>query len=285
MITSLTTENANLKAELKGNINSRPAVSKKPKVLAPGVKFATETSKSKSNSDTRTHRILPHRSEKARRVEDHLRDLNKKNHVYSSVNIQWCSRHMTGDRSKLINFVEKFIGTVRFGNDQFAVIVGYGDYKIGDTIITRVYYVKGLSHNLFSVGQFCDAGLELAFRQHTCHIRNKDKVDLLKGSRITNMYYISLKDMMEASPVCLLSKAFSIKTWLWHRRLNHLNFRTRNKLARKDLVRGIPKLKYEKEHLCPSCQLSKSKGHLIHLRQSTPTLKFSTPFIWTYAGQ
>nr|GEY53640.1 copia protein [Tanacetum cinerariifolium] len=142
---------------------------------------------------------------------------------------------------------------------HMTVIVGYGDYKIGDTIITRVYYVKGLSHNLFSVGQFCDAGLEVAFRQHTCHIRNKDKVDLLKGSRTTNMYYISLKDMMEASPVCLLSKASSTKSWLWHRRLNHLNFGTRNKLARKDLVRGIPKLKYEKEHLCPSCQLSKSK--------------------------
>ncbi|GJS67455.1 putative reverse transcriptase domain, ribonuclease H-like domain, aspartic peptidase domain protein [Tanacetum coccineum] len=63
-----------------------------------------------------------------------------------------CSRHMTGDRSKLINYVEKFVGTVRFGNDQFATIVGYGDYKMGDTIISRVYYVEGLSHNLFSVG-------------------------------------------------------------------------------------------------------------------------------------
>ncbi|GJX28205.1 hypothetical protein Tco_0236284 [Tanacetum coccineum] len=60
-----------------------------------------------------------------------------------------CSRHMTGDRSKLINYVEKFIGTVRFRNDQFAAIVGYGDYKIGDIIITQVYYVEGLSHNLF----------------------------------------------------------------------------------------------------------------------------------------
>ncbi|GJS21181.1 retrovirus-related pol polyprotein from transposon TNT 1-94 [Tanacetum coccineum] len=65
--------------------------------------------------------------------------------------------------------------------------------------------------------------------------------------------------MLEASPVCLLSKASSTKSWLWHRRLNHLNFGTLNELARKDLVRGLPKLKYEKEHLCPSCQLGKSK--------------------------
>ncbi|GJT12720.1 retrovirus-related pol polyprotein from transposon TNT 1-94 [Tanacetum coccineum] len=92
-----------------------------------------------------------------------------------------CSRHMTGDRARLINFVEKFIGTVRFGNDEYAAIVGYGDYKLGDTIISRVYYVEGLKHNLFSVGQFCDGGLEVAFRQHSCHIRNYDMVDLLNG--------------------------------------------------------------------------------------------------------
>ncbi|GJV24161.1 hypothetical protein Tco_1376856 [Tanacetum coccineum] len=85
-----------------------------------------------------------------------------------------CSRHMTGDRARLINFVEKFIGTVRFGNDEYAAIVGYGDYKLGDTIISRVYYVEGLKHNLFSVGQFCDGGLEVAFRQHSCHIRTTE---------------------------------------------------------------------------------------------------------------
>ncbi|GJW77559.1 retrovirus-related pol polyprotein from transposon TNT 1-94 [Tanacetum coccineum] len=107
-----------------------------------------------------------------------------------------CSRHMTGDRARLINFVEKFIGTVRFGNDEYAAIIGYGDYKLGDTIISRVYYVEGLKHNLFSVGQFCDGGLEVAFRQHSCHIRNYDMVDLLKGSRTTNLYSISLNDMM-----------------------------------------------------------------------------------------
>ncbi|GJU16966.1 retrovirus-related pol polyprotein from transposon TNT 1-94 [Tanacetum coccineum] len=112
-----------------------------------------------------------------------------------------CSRHMTGDRARLINFVEKFIGTVRFGNDEYAAIIGYGDYKLGDTIISRVYYVEGLKHNLFSVGQFCDGGLEVAFRQHSCHIRNYDMVDLLNGSRTTNLYSISLNDMMSASPL------------------------------------------------------------------------------------
>ncbi|GJS42657.1 retrovirus-related pol polyprotein from transposon TNT 1-94 [Tanacetum coccineum] len=84
--------------------------------------------------------------------------------------------------------------------------------------------------------QFCDGGLEVAFRQHSCHIRNYDMVDLLKGLWTTNLYSISLNDMMSASPVCLLTKASSTKSWLWHRRLNHLNFRTLNELAGKNLL-------------------------------------------------
>ncbi|GJX73849.1 retrovirus-related pol polyprotein from transposon TNT 1-94 [Tanacetum coccineum] len=170
-----------------------------------------------------------------------------------------CSKHMTGNRSKLKNFVEKFIGTVRFGNDHFGAIMGYGDYVIGDSVISRVYYVEGLGHNLFSVGQFCDSDLEVAFRKHSCFVRDINGADLLKGSRRTNLYTISIDDMMKSSPICLLSKASKSKSWLWHRRLNHLNFGTINDLARKDLVRGLPRLKFEKYHLCSACQLGKSK--------------------------
>ncbi|GJU73212.1 retrovirus-related pol polyprotein from transposon TNT 1-94 [Tanacetum coccineum] len=71
---------------------------------------------------------------------------------------------MTGDRSRLRNFVKKFIRTVRFGNDHFGAIIGYEDYVIGDSVISSVYYVEGLGHNLFSVRQFCDSDLEVAFR-------------------------------------------------------------------------------------------------------------------------
>ncbi|GJR24299.1 integrase, catalytic region, zinc finger, CCHC-type containing protein [Tanacetum coccineum] len=125
---------------------------------------------------------------------------------------------------KCRNFVKKFIGTVRFGNDHFGAIMGYGDYVIGDSVISRVYYVEGLGHNLFSVGQFCDSDLEVAFRKHSCYVRDTDGVELLKGSRGSNLYTISIEDMMKSSPICLLSKASKNKSWLWHRRLNHLNF-------------------------------------------------------------
>ncbi|GJZ93880.1 retrovirus-related pol polyprotein from transposon TNT 1-94 [Tanacetum coccineum] len=103
-----------------------------------------------------------------------------------------CSKHMTGNRALLTNFVEKFLGTVRFGNNDFAVIAGYGDVVIGSMTIKKVYYVEGLGHNLFSVGQFCDKGLEVAFRKSTCFVRNEDGVDLLTGDRSSNLYTIAL---------------------------------------------------------------------------------------------
>ncbi|GJR20495.1 retrovirus-related pol polyprotein from transposon TNT 1-94 [Tanacetum coccineum] len=168
---------------------------------------------------------------------------------------------MTGNHSRLKNFMRKFIGTVRFGNDHFGAIMGYGDYVIGDTVISTVYYVEGLRHNLFSIGQFCDSDLKVAFRKHLCYVRDVDGVESLNGNRGSNLYTISVKDMMKSSPICLLSKASKNKSWLWHRQLNHLNFGTMNDLERKDLVRGLPRLKFEKYHLCSACQLGKSKKY------------------------
>nr|GEV45578.1 integrase, catalytic region, zinc finger, CCHC-type, peptidase aspartic, catalytic [Tanacetum cinerariifolium] len=147
------------------------------------------------------------------------------------------SKHITRDRSQLTNFVHKFLGTIKFGNNQIAKIMGYRDYQIGNVIISRVYYVEGLGYNLFSVGEFYDSDLEVAFRKHTCFVRNPEGVDLLLGSRETNLYTLSTGDMMASSRIFLLSKASKNKPWLWHRRLLHLNFGAINHLARHGLVR------------------------------------------------
>ncbi|GJT77046.1 putative reverse transcriptase domain-containing protein [Tanacetum coccineum] len=104
-------------------------------------------------------------------------------------------------------------------------------------IVLWVYYVEGLGHNLFSVGQFCDSDLEVAFRKHTCFVRDLDGVDLIKGSRGTNLYTISVEDMMRSSPICLLSKASknkSLPLGSWHRRLIHSTLAPSMILARKE---------------------------------------------------
>nr|GEY38426.1 integrase, catalytic region, zinc finger, CCHC-type, peptidase aspartic, catalytic [Tanacetum cinerariifolium] len=116
---------------------------------------------------------------------------------------------MTDNRSLLTNFVEKFLGTVRFGNNDFAMIVGYGDVVIGSMMIKKGYYVEGLRHNLFSVGQFCNKVLEVAFRKSTCFVRNEDGVDFFTGDRSLNLYTIALNEVASNSSTCLLAKASS----------------------------------------------------------------------------
>nr|GEZ87110.1 retrovirus-related Pol polyprotein from transposon TNT 1-94 [Tanacetum cinerariifolium] len=156
------------------------------------------------------------------------------------------SKHMTGNLKLLINFVEKFLGTVKFRNDQIVPILGYGDLVQGVVTIKRVYYVEGLNHNLFSV--------EVAFRKSTCYIRD------LKGN-----------DLLTA--------------WLWHRRLSHLNFDTINLLSKNDIVVGLPMLKFVKDHLCSSCELGKAKQKSFHTKL-TPSLKMIVDdysrYTWTH---
>nr|GEU94535.1 integrase, catalytic region, zinc finger, CCHC-type, peptidase aspartic, catalytic [Tanacetum cinerariifolium] len=120
-----------------------------------------------------------------------------------------CSKHMTGNHSLLTNFVKKFLETIRFGNNDFAVIAGYGDVVIGSITIKKVYYLEGLGHK---------------------------GVDLLTGDCSSNLYTIALNEVASNSSACLLAKASSSQSWLWHQRLSHLNFATINNLVKNNLV-------------------------------------------------
>ncbi|GJX23094.1 retrovirus-related pol polyprotein from transposon TNT 1-94 [Tanacetum coccineum] len=137
-----------------------------------------------------------------------------------------CTKHMTGNLSLLCNFVEKYLGTVRFNNDQFAPILGYGD--LGN--------------------------------------------DLLTANRETDLYTISLQETTSSTPICLMAKALPTQVWLWHRSLSHLNFDYINLLSKKDVVIGLPKLKYVKDQLCSSFEVSKAKQSSFKSK-TVPSLK------------
>ncbi|GJY45023.1 retrovirus-related pol polyprotein from transposon TNT 1-94 [Tanacetum coccineum] len=137
-----------------------------------------------------------------------------------------CTKHMTGNLKLLCNFVEKFMG---------------------------------LNHNLFSVGQFCDADLEVAFWKSTCFVRDLQGNDLLTGNRGSDLYTISLQETTSSTLICFMAKASPTQAWLWHQRLSHLNFDYITLLSKKDIVTGLPKLKYVKDQLCSSCEMSKAK--------------------------
>nr|GEV51987.1 hypothetical protein [Tanacetum cinerariifolium] len=146
-----------------------------------------------------------------------------------------CSKHMTGNLKLLINFVEKFLGTVKFENDQIAPILGYGDLS-------------------------------------TSYIRDLKRNDILTGYHGTDLYSITLQDTTSTNPICLMAKATSSQVWLWHRRLSHLNFDTINLLLKHDIVVGLPKLKFVKAHMCSSCELGKAKQKTFQTK-TTPSSK------------
>nr|GEU38763.1 hypothetical protein [Tanacetum cinerariifolium] len=134
---------------------------------------------------------------------------------------------LESDKAEFSNMYDMLLHefTVRFGNDQFALILGYGYLVQGNITINRVFYLEGLNHNLFSVGQFCYANLETA----------------------------------SLTLICLIAKALTTQEWLWHRRLSHLNVDYINLLSKKDIVISLPKLKYVKDQLCSSYKVSKAK--------------------------
>nr|GEZ36896.1 integrase, catalytic region, zinc finger, CCHC-type, peptidase aspartic, catalytic [Tanacetum cinerariifolium] len=329
-------------------LNDVHARTKKPKV----VPIRTRKPKSQANKAIAT----PHKKKVASKStkQKPQRDYRKLYETPSNLKL-------------LCNFVEKFMGTVPFGNDLFAPILGYGDLVQGNVMINRVYYVEVLNHNLFSVGQFCDADLDVAFMKSTCFVRDlqdqlcsscelskakissfKSKVvpsskgrlnllhmglcgpmrvasinrkkyilvivddysrytwtlflrskdetpevcfgqghmgmlrercgsdlvqmrpqsqslsvgqfcdadlevafrkstcfvrdlqgnDLLIGNRGSDLYTISLQESTSSTPLCLMAKATPTQAWLWHRRLYHLNFDYINLLSKKDIVIG-----------------------------------------------
>ncbi|GJV45312.1 retrovirus-related pol polyprotein from transposon TNT 1-94 [Tanacetum coccineum] len=137
-----------------------------------------------------------------------------------------CTKYMTETSSCCVILWKNNLGTMRFGNDQFASILGYGDLVQGNVMIKKVYYVECLNHNLFSVGQLCDVDLE---------------------------------ETSSPTIICFMEKAAPTHSWLWHRILSHLNFDTINLLSKNDIVNGLPKFKYVKDKMCSSCELVKEK--------------------------
>ncbi|GKD04998.1 retrovirus-related pol polyprotein from transposon TNT 1-94, partial [Tanacetum coccineum] len=148
------------------------------------------------------------------------------------------TKHMTGNLKLMYNFVERYLGTVRFGNDQFSLIIDF----------------------------------EVAFRKSTCFVRDLQGNDLLTGNRGSDLYTISLQKTTSSTPIRFMAKASPTQAWLWHRRLSHLNFDYINLLLKKDVVIGLPKLKYVKDQLCSSYEVSKAKRSSFKTK-AVPSLK------------
>nr|GEY60144.1 retrovirus-related Pol polyprotein from transposon TNT 1-94 [Tanacetum cinerariifolium] len=136
-----------------------------------------------------------------------------------------CSKHMIGDRSQLINFIQKFLGMVKFGNDHIAKIMGYDDYKIGNVTISRVYFVEGLRHNLFSVEQFCDSDLEVGISHETSVARSPQQNGVVERCNRTLIEVACTMLIYAQAPLFLWSEAVATACYTQNQSIIRLRHR------------------------------------------------------------
>ena len=149
-------------------------------------------------------------------------------------------------------------GHVTFGNDENGIILGYGILTNGEFTIRRVAYVHGLKHNLISVKQLCNVGHRVEFDRGYSYVWNEDRTTCLATSKCNgNMYPLNIQMIVGKPQLCFLSKAVNDVSWLWHRRLCHLNFRFINDLVTGEKVRGLPLLRFDNDTLCAACECGK----------------------------
>ncbi|KAK8674770.1 hypothetical protein V6N13_032873 [Hibiscus sabdariffa] len=206
--------------------------------------------------------------------EDHQKEvgdlkasLNKGEHCYkakaSSANSWYldsgCSRHMTGDKSRFLEFKSKSGGVVTFGDNSKGNIEGIGSIGNHSSIlIDDVLYVNGLKHNLLSISQLCDKGFNVFFESNGCKIINIETNQVvLVGHRIGNIYMVHLDDIFVSNACFVASNEHD--AWLWHRKLGHASMSVLEKLISKNLVRGLPKIKFSNDKICDAC--AKGKQH------------------------
>ena len=171
-----------------------------------------------------------------------------------------CSRHMIGYRALLSNMVEKAGPVVTFGDKSKGLTLEYGSLQTENGIIENVSVVQGLQHNLLSISQFCDKGYGVLFDKEKCQIlHKKNGMPALQGVRKGNLFVADLMSGCKDEVKCFYAKASPDESWLWHKRLSHLNFKSMNSLVKRELVRGLPQMEFTHEGLCEACQKGKSK--------------------------
>ncbi|GJU86731.1 putative ribonuclease H-like domain-containing protein [Tanacetum coccineum] len=190
-----------------------------------------------------------------------------KNMVDRGIFDSGCSGHMTGNKDQLEDFEEFNGGSVTFGGSK-GYITGKGRIRVGNLDFDSVSFVKELGHfNLFSISQICDKQHKVLFTETECLVVSSDfkmpdeNQILLKVPRHHNMYSFDMKTPTPAKGfACLIAKATSDESKMWHKRLGHINFKNLNKLVKGNLVRGLPSKVFRNDHTCVACH--KGKQHM-----------------------
>ena len=167
---------------------------------------------------------------------------------------------MTGGEDQFISLEIKKGGMVTFGDNAKGKILGIGKVPITSSYIENVLFVEGLKHNLLSISQLCDKNFNVSFKSSICYVACSITNNVIFSRyRNENVYVVDLDNIDINNLQCLIvNNANSNESfWLWNHRLAHANMDLISKLSKKDLVRGLPKLKYQINQICKACQLGK----------------------------
>nr|GEV48098.1 zinc finger, CCHC-type [Tanacetum cinerariifolium] len=172
------------------------------------------------------------------------------------------SNHMTGTKSHFRDIVESITGRIRFRDGTYVEIKGKGSILLGcrnheKKVISDVYYIQNLKSNILSLGQLTEIGCKIIMDGNQLTLYDNNKKLLMKIERSKNRLY-NIRMQIE-TPICLLANIDN-QAWLWHARLGHLNFKDINKMTRKSLVEGIPRINHA-GHICDACLLGNTVGH------------------------
>ena len=195
-----------------------------------------------------------------------------------------CSKHMTGNRDLFVDLTLKKLGYVNYGDNNKGKILGIGNVGSNSTMfIKNVLYVEGLKYNLLSISQLSDKGFNVSFNSEQCMISDKNESFKLIGKRENNMYLLSLHSVA-VSNTCLVCNEND--SWLWHRRIAHINMHHLSKLLKYDLISGLPSnLKFEKDRLCEACVKGKQTKSSFKPIKQVATSRPWNYFIWISLDQ
>ncbi|KAI3715071.1 hypothetical protein L6452_22037 [Arctium lappa] len=172
-----------------------------------------------------------------------------------------CLRHMTGDKKLLFSYKAKSGGAITFGDNMQGQIKGYGEITRGNVYVSKVACVDGLKHNLISISQLCDHGFDVKFQEKHCSLlHSKTGQEMIRVDRKGNLYRMNFTKHIrtDSEKLCLVSLN-SEDVWLWHKKFSHLKFSSLDTLVKINLVKGLPSLKFNKDHLCSACEMGKMK--------------------------
>ncbi|KAJ9539014.1 hypothetical protein OSB04_031747 [Centaurea solstitialis] len=211
-----------------------------------------------SSRDNQRHigqSVQPKNKRKLKDVLAHLKQDNlkgpnwrwRKQHVSTWYVDSGCSSHMTNTLELLSSYVNKEGSSMAFGGNQKGKIKEYGMIVKGEIIVSQVSYVDGLKHNLISVSQLCDNGMDVMLKIKYCIMYKADTlIKVMRANRKGDLYLLCFETLEAKEEICLVSSVKNEEAWLWH-------------TIRLKLVKGLPDIKFEKDHLCSAYEMGKLK--------------------------